>query len=104
VEHAPLRGQVEPQVSGEETRPKKPWTVIVDSEGFPMGDRWDFWIRFFYGACFGVLVGAGLAVRFERLSSMVLVIVVAIAVCGFCAARYGDPFWSDIFPRSRWWW
>ena len=102
VEGAPLRGYVERQVEREEARPKKPWTVIVDSEGFPMGDRWDFWIRFFYGACSGALVGAGLALRFEDLSSMVLVGVAAIGVFGFGAARNGDRFWQNVYPR--WWW
>ena len=101
VEDAPLGGHVEREAYREEARPKKPWTVIVDSEGFPMGDRWDFWIRFFYGACFGALVGTGLALRFEDLSSMVLVGVAAIGVFGFGAARYGDRFWQNVYPR--WW-
>jgi curved DNA-binding protein CbpA len=59
VERAPLRGSIEP-IESEGVRPKKQWTVMVDSEGFPMGDRGDFWIRFFYGACFRSIGRSGL--------------------------------------------
>jgi DnaJ-class molecular chaperone len=105
VEDAPLRGHVEREAYREETRPKKPWTVIVDSEGFPMGDRGDFWIRFFFGACFGVLIALGSVVTrlHHRPVLMVLAVVVVIPLCGYSAGRYGDQFWHSVGRGSTWW-
>lgn len=72
----------------------------------PPRDRFEFWVRFFFGALLGLVFGGLLWLRyFWRLDFGWLVIPALGLVCAFSAARYGDNFWLSLRALRwlRWW-
>lgn len=61
-------------------------------------DAFELKIRFACGALLGLVVGLGMCVRLWPLSIFGACVLVALAVaaCGFCAARFGDRFWANL--------
>src|SRR5579864_6567395 len=111
VQHAPLRYHVEGYPKVKESRaqahasyrgvriPKPP------REDLPLTDRTEYWIRFIFGALFGLFVSTWEIILFSRhpLVALLVSIVVALA-CGFSAAREGDRFWYRVLGSAwRWW-
>ena len=72
----------------------------------PPRDRFEFWVRFLFGALLGILFGLFIWLRFflfQELGWLALPITTVAFVFG--AVRYGDNFWISLFARSwtRWW-
>lgn len=61
-------------------------------------DAFEWWLRFACGALLGLVVGLGFCVRLWPLGLVgaCLLVLGAMAVGGFCAARWGDDFWARI--------
>jgi hypothetical protein len=68
----------------------------------PPRDRFEFWVRFLFGALFGVLVGLLLWVRFLllRFEHGWLAIPIIGLLFAFSAARFGDNFWTSFRWRD----
>jgi hypothetical protein len=60
----------------------------------PPRDRFEFWVRLFFGALLGLLLGTLIWMRFLlRAEFGWLSIFVSVLLCAFGAAHYGDNFW-----------
>jgi hypothetical protein len=61
-------------------------------------DAFELKIRFACGALLGIVVGLGMCARLWPLSTFeaCVLVVLAVAACGFCAARFGDRFWANL--------
>ena len=67
----------------------------------PPRDRFEFWVRFVFGACFGVVVGLWVWLRAFAVAPLGWVALPVCAVLiGVVAGRYGDSFWHSL----RDWW
>lgn len=55
-------------------------------------------VRFVCGALLGLVFGVGVCVTIWPLSifGACTLVVFAIAVCGICAAQFGDKFWANL--------
>jgi len=72
----------------------------------PPRDRFEFWVRFFFGALLGILLGVLVWLRcFSEAELGWLAIPISILVAAFSAAHYGDDFWVSLrgFRWMRWW-
>ena len=73
------------------------------------GDEPNPWIgvavRFFFGACFGAMVGLGwLAISRTTVLPVWAWIASPALLCGLLAAYFGDTFWENLTALSWWWW
>jgi hypothetical protein len=72
----------------------------------PPRDRFEFWVRFFFGALFGSLLSTLLWLRyFYWIDTTWLAIPIVGVLCAFAAARFGDNFWIPLrgLRWLRWW-
>jgi hypothetical protein len=68
----------------------------------PPRDWFQFWVRFFFGAVFGLAVGLWLWFRVWPLSQIGWIALPAASVIfALVAAHYGDRFWESL--RQLWW-
>lgn len=72
----------------------------------PPRDWFEFWVRFFFGGLFGIVISGLLWLRMWDLTEFGwIAIPVAGLFCAFAAARYGDDFWTSFLSVFRWlWW
>jgi len=61
--------------------------------------------RFGCGGVLGIFIALFLIVGFSLSSpvSCIIIVLLAISVFGFLAARYGDQFWHRFVEFLRWW-
>ena len=69
----------------------------------------EFWVRFFFGALFGLLAGFYTITRyysssFENWKTALAVVAAEMIVFGVLSGIYGDDFWLGAFHRRWWWW
>lgn len=74
---------------------------MQDEPAFPAGrqvDAFERRLRFGCGALLGGVVGLGLCVKLWPASMLGagILVVLSIALCGACAARWGDRFWAHL--------
>jgi hypothetical protein len=72
----------------------------------PPRDRFEFWVRFLFGALLGVVFGLVVWLRFFFPAELGwLAVPVGALLCAFGAARYGDNFWVSLrsWRGLRWW-
>ena len=72
----------------------------------PPRDRLEFWVRFIFGALFGIFFTGVLWLRyFYETEFGWLVIPVSGLVCAFAVAHYGDNLWMSLGDSKwlRWW-
>ncbi len=72
--------------------------------GDPPSDRFEFWVRFVFGAIFGTLLA--FVLWWSLFASPMLEwfwILPAPVVFGFLAACWGDRFWHFLLGLFRWW-
>jgi len=73
----------------------------------PPRDRFEFWVRFFFGALFGIILSGLLWLRyFWQTDFAWLAIPTTGLACALAAACYGDNFWVSLralrWLRWRW--
>ncbi len=99
AEHMPYVDVVRPQVPPDFFRRQR-------SEP-PAKLHWfEFWIRFFFGAIFGLFMGFYGVARLgvNNWHSLTLIIAAEMIVFGVLSGIYGDDFWLGAFRRRWWWW
>jgi hypothetical protein len=68
----------------------------------PPRDWFEFWVRFVFGALFGIVVGLWVWLRVFSFSPVGWIALPATSILfGFVAARYGDRFWESL--QHLWW-
>ena len=105
IRHAPLRYHVSthPKISEKAATQRKAESSRPAPEYARINDRAEYAIRFAFGAVFGLLVAAKLALL--GLPGAAFYLVGAPLVCGWLAMRYGDDFWYYALERFWWlWW
>jgi hypothetical protein len=72
----------------------------------PPRARFEFWVRFLFGALLGVIFGVGIWLRFfPRVELGWVAVPVLALLCALGAARYGDNFWVSLRGlRALSWW
>lgn len=62
-------------------------------------------IRFGCGFVAGVVIAASilLPMVWDHAGAIWAVIVAVGIVCGLCALRYGDDFWTRLIDWTKWW-
>jgi hypothetical protein len=71
-----------------------------DQTNLPKIGRFEFWVRFIFGAILGAFSGVRLFfLLFDQLVLWLALTGLLILACGFGAAKYGDRFWHAIFDR-----
>jgi hypothetical protein len=69
----------------------------------PPRDRFGFWVRFFFGALLGIILGACVWLRLlSGVDHAWIAVPIAALLCALAAARHGDNFWVAL--RGLWWW
>lgn len=110
IAHAPLRYHIEsyPRVSEMRSQgpaPYPPQTQPKRTDILPIGNRFEFWLRFTCGALLGVFMSFTLLVTFDDEPKIVLAgSALLILLCAFGSARYGDQFWSKLLEYGWLWW
>jgi hypothetical protein len=70
----------------------------------PPRDRFEFWVRFAFGAVFGLLLALMLGCWvLPNIAATWLVALGAAVLFGAAAALWGDGFWRFLFGLFRWW-
>lgn len=70
----------------------------------PPRDRFEFWVRFAFGAVFGPTLAVLLCCSaFPELALTWLVALLAAVIFGLLAAVWGDRFWHFFLGLFRWW-
>jgi hypothetical protein len=61
-------------------------------------DAFEMKVRFGCGAMLGLIVGLGMCVGLAPLSTLnaCMLVGIAVATCGICAAYFGDSFWANL--------
>jgi hypothetical protein len=107
IAHAPLRYRIEsyPRQQQERRATANDPEAAKDTgvrDTLPMTDRFEFWVRFAFGAVVGALWCFRLFIEFfDYPKTLAVAIPSVVVLCGLGAARYGDKVWLKIF---RWWW
>jgi DnaJ domain len=113
IDRAPLRyyAEVHPSYAeGQGVQQAARSTMESWTDPFPNADRIEFWVRFFFGAAFGVLISLTFLMRSYMRSYIhygfglpvdLIISAGIIILFGLGAARGGDKFWHSIF---RYWW
>ncbi|ABF40431.1 heat shock protein DnaJ-like protein [Candidatus Koribacter versatilis Ellin345] len=67
----------------------------------PKLDLFGFWVRFFFGAIFGLLCGFNAIARgvVESIPLAILVGLAEVVIFGLLSGFLGDKFWIDFFRR-----
>ena len=115
VQHAPLKDHVDYTADrrpGETAAPaysRENWPIVAwpgsGWDDFPLGDRYDYWVRFTFGALYGIFISLVLVLWWYN-RHRILLVLVSIALtsaCGFGSARYGDRFWKIVLSWAGQW-
>jgi len=70
----------------------------------PPRDRFEFWVRFAFGAVFGTLLGLLLVWQILPDAAVSwLALLAGVLFFGLAAAFWGDRFWQILLGLFRWW-
>lgn len=112
IAHAPMRYHIESYPAIQERRNQKASSRPVDAEPtgrvdrdtLPVTDRFEFWVRFVFGAMFGGFVSFSLFLDLFKYPHVLTAITLGLIVgCGLAATRWGEKFWQ-IMLKCWWLW